>query len=98
MGRRYAARVDENQTSIVNALRGVKASVQSLSREGMGVPDIMVGYQGKNYLMEIKNPKRTAKRQQPDSVWQQPWHDAWNGQVAVVRTIDEAMQVIGVRS
>jgi hypothetical protein len=97
MGRR-AARVDENQTKIVNALRDAKATVQSLSREGMGVPDLLVGYRGINYLMEVKNPDRSAKRQLPNSVWQQPWHDAWRGQVIVVKSIDEALGVIGIGS
>lgn len=93
---RRAARIDENQTQIVNDLRKLGASVQSLSKEGMGVPDLLVGYRGSNYLLEVKNPARTKKRQQANDAWQKPWHDAWRGQVAIITTLDEALSVIGV--
>jgi hypothetical protein len=58
---------------------------------------LLCGYRGQNFLLEIKNPaKPKADQQLTDR--QKPWHDDWRGQVAVVRTIKEAMQVLGVVS
>ena len=44
---RRAARTDSNHEEIVKALRAVGATVQSLAGVGHGVPDLLVGYQGK---------------------------------------------------
>ena len=88
-----AKRVDANQSSIVRALREIGASVQSLADLGKGVPDIAVGYHGKNYLFEIKDWKQppSKRRLTPD---EKKWHQAWNGQVHVVETFDEALKII----
>jgi hypothetical protein len=53
---RLAAKVDANQAEIIAALRGVGASVTSLHRVGQGVPDLLVSYQEKWYLLECKSP------------------------------------------
>ena len=49
------ARVDANQPVIVAALRAIGATVQHLHAVGQGCPDILVGYDGVNFLMEIKD-------------------------------------------
>jgi len=41
---RRAARTDDNQTLIVEALEGAGASVQSLASTGNGCPDLVIGY------------------------------------------------------
>jgi hypothetical protein len=88
-----AKRVDANQSSIVRALREIGASVQSLADLGKGVPDIAVGYRGKNFLFEIKDWKQppSKRRLTPD---EKKWHQSWNGQVHVVETFDEALKII----
>ncbi len=85
---RYAARSDKNQQEIIDALRGVGASVSSIHRAGHGVPDLLVGYRGVTYLMEVKhgNSKLTADERK--------WHDEWRGQVAIVRNVREAITTI----
>ena len=52
---RRAAKVDDNQAEIVATLRYVGCSVTSLASIGRGCPDIVVGYNGVNYLLEIKD-------------------------------------------
>lgn len=84
-----AAKVDQNQKEIVEALRGVGCSVAITSAVGGGFPDIVVGFRGQSFLLEIKT--RTGKLNQ----LQVQWHQTWNGQVASVRTIDEALKVVG---
>src|SRR5258708_625926 len=53
---------DKNQKSIVKALRKVGASVADLADVGNGIPDLLVGYRGQLWLMEIKNPKTAYGR------------------------------------
>ena len=49
---RFNAKVDLNQTEIVQALRQAGATVQSLAAVGKGVPDLLVCFRNKLYLME----------------------------------------------
>lgn len=86
---RRAAKVDLNQAEIVSALRAVHAEVEPLHFVGHGVPDLLVSYQGQNFLLEVKHGNGDLT---PD---QKVWHRKWVGQVDVVRTPAEALAVIG---
>jgi hypothetical protein len=86
---RRAARVDANHGVIVAALRQVGASVQDLAAVGKGCPDLLVGYRGHNFVLEVKAPKGTST---PAQV---AWHADWRGDVRIVRDVDEALHVIG---
>ena len=89
-------RVDQNQPLIVQALRSVGASVQFLHTIGKGCPDLLVGFRGLNFVLEVKNPaqKPSDRRLTPD---EERWHLTWSGQKAVVETIDEALAAIGAQ-
>ena len=84
-------RTDHNQAEIVEALRQIGATVQDLHNVGEGCPDLLVGAHGRNYLIEVKNGARAHLNSR-----EARWHQAWGGQVVVVRTVDEALQAIGV--
>jgi hypothetical protein len=90
---RYAARVDANQTQIVSALRAAGATVQLLSAVGQGCPDLLVGYQGNNILMEIKDGKKAPSDRKLTSD-QIVWHSEWKGVVFLVTSVDEALQLL----
>lgn len=92
---RRAARVDRNQPEIVKGLRRAGATVQHLHTVGSGCPDILVGFNGQNFLLEIKDGKASPSKQRltPD---ESDWHNMWRGDVDVVRDLDEALYVIGV--
>ena len=93
---RRAARVDENQENVVKALRAVGASVQTLAAVGKGVPDLLVGYQGKTILLEVKDGRKppSARRLTEDQL---KWHGAWRGgPLAVVDGPDAALRMLGV--
>lgn len=93
--RRRAARIDENQPEIVAGLRAVGASVEPrLATLGKGAPDLLVGFRGLTFVMEVKDPAKPASRRRltPDEL---VWHAEWAGQVAVVQTLDDALRVIG---
>jgi Holliday junction resolvase len=83
-----ACKIDKNQPEIVKALRDAGATVQILSAVGKGCPDILVGINGENKLMEIKfeNGKLTED--------QVVWHGSWNGSVSIVRSVEDAIQVL----
>jgi hypothetical protein len=91
---RRAAKVDANQTEIVKALRQVGASVQSLASTGKGVPDLLVGFRGKNLLLEVKDggKVKSARKLTPDQV---AWHQDWRGHVAVVESVEQAIKILG---
>ena len=85
-------RVDDNQKEIVKALRQIPGcTVQSLAACGKGVPDLLVGWQGENILMEIKNCKRPSAKLTSDQV---KWHKAWTGGVYVVKCFEDAIEVM----
>ena len=83
-------RVDANQAEIVDDLRKVGASVGLLHEVGHGCPDILVGFRGANYLIEIKTEQGKLNHAQIH------WQFAWQGQVGVAHTSEEALRIIGV--
>lgn len=90
-----AKKVDLNQMEIVATLRKIGASVQSLATVGNGCPDLLVGFQGINYLMEVKDGDKvpSAQKLTQDQV---KWHLEWRGMVHIVRSVDDAFQVLGI--
>lgn len=93
---RRAAKIDANQEQVVSALRAAGATVQSLAAVGKGVPDLLVGYQGKTVLMEVKDGKKppSARELTEDQL---KWHGAWRGgTLAVVDGPEAALRVLKV--
>ena len=93
---RRAARTDDNQTAIVEALRSIGATVQILSGVGHGCPDLLVGIFKRNYLMEVKDGDKSPSRQSltPE---EHIWHNEWKGQVCIVRNPTEAIESLNPR-
>lgn len=90
---RRAAKIDGNQTAIVEYLRGLGASVAITSMVGKGYPDLTVGYRGINYLIEVKDGSQPASRRKltPE---EQAWHAAWNGKVYIVESLNDVMRIL----
>lgn len=86
------ARTDANQPDIVKALRKAGCSVQILAGVGDGCPDLMVGYRRRTIAMEVKLPGEKLNK------LQRAWHDTWTGEVCVVRSVDDALLVLGIAS
>lgn len=85
------ARRDKNERAITQALEGIPGlSVVFLSQEN--IPDLLIGYQGVNYLVEIKSEKGKVKPGQARFLMD------WPGQAGVCRTLDEVLKIIGVQS
>lgn len=86
---------DANTKDIVAKLRKGGAIVlyfKAVSRT-KGVPDLIIGYAGQTYLLEIKNAKGNLSPEQ------EKWHAAAVGKfgpIATVRTAEEAATAIGM--
>lgn len=89
---RQKARVDNNQAEIVRELRKVPGvSVSVLSCVGRGLPDLLVGMDGKNYLFEVKNLQGRGTALTPD---EQLFFAAWHGQVDIVCCVEDALALL----
>jgi hypothetical protein len=87
-----AMRVDANQRDIIAAFAKMGASVEVIRSPKPGCPDLLVGFQGKNYLVEVKVPK-TGRL----SDAQKLWRDNWKGSKPFVMTgIDDVLAFVGL--
>lgn len=93
---RRANRRDPGEKPIVEALRAIGARVSSWGTDG--APDLVVGWRGRVFLLEIKEPigpeGGTSKRGQHLTPAQVRFHREWFGYVDVVRSVDEALAVL----
>ena len=90
---RRAAKIDANQAEIVKALRKIGCTVKSLAAVGEGCPDLLVGFNGQNYAIEVKDGKAIpSKRRLTED--EERFHREWRGQVAVVTSVEEAIAVV----
>lgn len=87
---RLAARTDSNQAEIVKALRDAGRSVVSLHRVGQGVPDLLVGNNGVNFLLEVKIKGGDF------TPGQEKFAKEWRGEVVTVRSPLEAIEATQV--
>ncbi len=81
---RYAKRRDSNEQEIVDALEAIGCSVVRLDKP----VDLLVGHSARCYLLEIKGENGRLTQGQKDFM------KTWQGQVRVVTTPEEAIEVI----
>jgi hypothetical protein len=83
---------DGNEKEIVDALRHLGASVVRMDKPC----DLLVGYRGRNYLIEVKLPlgKRGGSSHSQLNDDQKDFDKTWRGQFDVVRSTDEAIQLV----
>jgi Holliday junction resolvase len=92
---RRAAKVDANQSIIVDALRLVGCSVLPLHAVGQGCPDLLVARNGETILIEVKDGAKppSARKLTPDQV---EFHATWRGKIVVACNVREAMEAVGI--
>lgn len=88
---RRAARVDDNQPEIVAKFRELGWSVAHTHTLGGGMTDIIVGRDGENVLVEIKDGSKppSARQLTPDEV---KFHREWKGRIDIVETVDDVVE------
>jgi len=85
-----AKRVDTNQKEIIHALRTFGAIVVDLSGMGKGCPDLLVGFKGKTYLIEVKRDSKAKFTPQ-----QLQFNESWRGGLVVrVETVQDALALL----
>ena len=90
---RRAAKVDRNQSEIVRALRQAGASVQCLHMVGEGCPDLLVGFGGRNLILEVKDGELPPSKQAL-TYHEKEWNILWKGQCCVITSVSEALEVL----
>ena len=75
-----AAKRDANEPEIRDMLEAFGLSVHQMDRPA----DLLVGYGGRTYLVEVKMPKGTFTPPQ------KKFRETWRGDYIVLRTISEA--------
>lgn len=91
---RRIAKVDDNQGKIVKELRARGCSVKSLAQLGNGIPDLLVGRKGFNFLLEVKRGDLPPSGQKLTSD-EHEFITQWRGQVAVVNSVAQALEAVG---
>ena len=90
---RYANRIDANQNKIVDAMRKVGAVVRIIS-QGDGIPDLLVGYKGFTILMEVKDGGKVPSARKLTEAEQKFFDDWRGGMLAVVNSVEEALEIL----
>jgi len=83
---RTAAKRDAIEQNIVDALEAIGCSVQRISQKGL--PDLLVGYRKRNFLIEVKSHGGKL------TPLQQEFADFWRGQFMVAFSEDEALDLV----
>lgn len=87
---KYKARIDRNQVEIVKTFRQYGASVVHTHTLGRGFPDIVVGYQGNNFLIEIKDwLKPESQRKLTEA--EQEFSNNWKGQYDIIESVGDVV-------
>lgn len=83
---RYNRR-DDNEREIMDCLEKLGATVARIGERN--IPDLLVGFQGRTYLLEIKNPQGLNRLSPGQSEFQAWWR---GGPIHTVRTVADVEQ------
>ncbi len=93
---RQAAKIDDNQNEIVKALRAIPGVTVSPNHD-----DLLVGYKGRTYWFEVKNPDKLSKKgnylidsARKDS--QRKLEREWEGHYRVVWSLEQILIDLGI--
>lgn len=89
-------KADDNQSELVKQMRKIPGlTVAHTHTVGNGMVDVVCGFRGVNYLLEIKDPKKppSARKLTTD---EERFHKEWTGQIAVVETLEDVMKVLKI--
>ena len=95
MRRKYKA--DRNESEIVRQLRAIPGVTVETGHD-----DLLVGYQGKSYWFEVKNPDAVRKDGKPyakanmTAKKQARLEQSWAGHYRIVSSLDQILEEIGI--
>lgn len=88
-------RTDSNQQAIVKQLRKIGVSVQHLHEVGDGCPDLLLGYRGKNLLVELKDGNKPPSKRKLTKD-EELFFTSWKGQVEKCENLEQILKLLGV--
>lgn len=83
---RRAARRDNNERPIIQALESVGAKVEQMSKPC----DLAVTFRGQHFLIEVDNPESKYRKREKDQL-----ETFERMKIPMARTADEALRIIG---
>lgn len=87
-------KVDSNQADLVKQIRKIPGvSVALTHTVGNGFPDAAVGFRGRTYLIEIKDPEK-FKSQRKLTPEEKVFHDQWTGHVKIIENLDDITEML----
>lgn len=90
----YIAAVDANQKDIVRVFRLLGCSVQTCHTLGKGYPDLHVGVDGIDQLVEVKDGSKPPSARKL-TVPEEKFHREWRGRpVVIVETNEQAIALV----
>ena len=94
---RLAGRKDKAQYPIEEGLKARGIIYADYSNSGYGRPDLLVGYQGVNYLFEVKTATNEgqAKAKVAKNTKENKFMETWQGHYAIATTLEEVLKEIG---
>jgi hypothetical protein len=84
---KYAAKVDANQAQIVKALRQMGMLVECTHAAAGGFPDLVIGWQGRTYQVEVKCGSNLTPAQVR-------YHAKWAGYVTIIENVEQAAALV----
>jgi RNA polymerase subunit RPABC4/transcription elongation factor Spt4 len=80
---RYDAKRDANEKDIVEAFKSFGISVERLNTP----LDLLLGYDKRNYLVEVKMPNKKLNKKQVE------FTENWKGQFIIIYNVDQAIKL-----
>ena len=84
----HKGRVDGNHAECIKALREAGISAISLASVGDGCGDILAGFRGANFLIEVKDGDK------PQTAAERDFAAEWSGHYAVVTNAEAAVGAV----
>ena len=89
---RRAARRDDGEREIIDALRKAGAYVKQVNDEGLA--DLLVWHGGRTLILEVKDGKKPPSARKLTEA-EQKFHNEWPGDnLFIVNSVEEALKVI----
>ena len=89
----FRRKTDNNHKQIMAAFRSLGCSVHDTSRLGGGFPDLVVGINGVNILVEVKDgslpPSGRKLTEKEDEFFRK-----WKGKAVIVSSINDVMPIV----
>lgn len=86
---KHTPKRDANEPEVVSALQAAGCSVQRL--DGKDIPDLLVGFRHRNYLVEVKNAEGRNRVEEG----QKQWALRWQGDPPyIVRNLDDVATML----